>query len=276
MNPRYNLRREFSRDASAFSPSPWKCTRAVWRGSPLFLTSRRASYNYSRLLRHCAATKHPLFSNGAGKAFVSQLLSLSSITGEQWVVRSSTTSNPLTDWCGVVPGLREPAITGVVDILLQTMAGEPLLVGEVKSRVVPRNSANLQLVAELRMRQRRTPKSGIVGLLVDPSRMYLYLPQLKGDKYGQNYSVKSKNVANFGTVLRLLSTAFAHIRVYSGKTALPPAHQMNVVAEIDGVKKKMANLEALLKQLLEVVLDPPSSKVVYTTDPDSNQMLGIL
>ena len=51
---------------------------------------------------------------------------------------------------------------------------------------------------------------------------------------------------------------------------------MNVVAEIDGVKKKMANLEALLKQVLEVVLDPPSSKVVYTTDPDSNQMLGIL
>ena len=121
------------------------------------------------LLRHCAATKHPLFSNGAGKAFVSQLLSLSSITGEQWVVRSSTTSNPLTDWCRVVPGLREPAITGVVDILLQTMAGEPLLVGEVKSRVVPRNSANLQLVAELRMLQRRTPKRGIVGLLVDPS-----------------------------------------------------------------------------------------------------------
>ena len=63
---------------------------------------------------------------------------------------------------------------------------------------------------------------------------------------------------------------------HQGKTASPPAHQMNVVAEIDGVKKKMANLEALLKQVLEVVLDPPSSKVVYTTDPDSNQMLGIL
>ena len=86
------------------------------------------------LLRHCAATKHPLLSNGAGKHFVSELLSLSSVVGEQWVVRSST-SNQGTDWCGVVPGANEPNITGVVDVFLQTVVGQTLLVAEVKSRV---------------------------------------------------------------------------------------------------------------------------------------------
>ena len=72
------------------------------------------------------------------------------------------------------------------------MVGQTLLVAEVKSRVVPRNTPNLQLLAELRMLQLRDPKTGIVGLLVNPQRAYLYLPERKGRKFGQVYTVKSR------------------------------------------------------------------------------------
>ena len=37
------------------------------------------------------------------------VMSLSSIIGEWWVVGASTTSNPRTDWCGVVPRARTEA-----------------------------------------------------------------------------------------------------------------------------------------------------------------------
>ena len=68
------------------------------------------------LLCQCAATDHPLFSKGAGKKFVVQLLSLSSAIGELWVVRANTTTNPLTDCCGIVPCGRDPKLTGVADL----------------------------------------------------------------------------------------------------------------------------------------------------------------
>ena len=127
------------------------------------------------LLRHCAAADHNPFSNGAGKQFLTELLCLSSVIGEHWVVRSSTTSNPTTDWCGVVPQGTEPQLTGVVDIMLKTVEGETLLVGEVKYRPVRNGVANLQLLAELRMLQQRNRTRGIIGLL--------YLPQAEGARF---------------------------------------------------------------------------------------------
>ena len=75
------------------------------------------------LLHHSVA-----FSNGDGKRLVTELLCLSSVIGEHWVVWSSTTSNPTTDWCGVVPRGTEPQLTGVVDIILKMVEGETLLV----------------------------------------------------------------------------------------------------------------------------------------------------
>ena len=37
------------------------------------------------------------------------VMSLSSVIGERWAVGESTTSNPRTDWCGVVPRARTEA-----------------------------------------------------------------------------------------------------------------------------------------------------------------------
>ena len=64
------------------------------------------------------------FSNGAGKAFLSKLLSL--IPAEPWV-RISTTNRPQTDWCGV----DGPRLFGVVDAAI-VKNGHWLVVGEVK------------------------------------------------------------------------------------------------------------------------------------------------
>ena len=177
------------------------------------------------LLRHCAAADHNPFSNGAGKQFVTELLCLSSVMGEHWIVRSSTTTNPTTDWCGVVPRGTEPKITGVVDIILKTVEGETLLLAEVKSRPHQNNLPNLQLLAELRMVQRRSPTKGIIGLLVDPWRIHLYLPQAKGARFGREYSVKSRRIGSFALLISAINATFGYIRTYSGKASAPPASQ---------------------------------------------------
>ena len=87
-----------------------------------------------RLLQYCANTNSELFGyNGAGKTFLSELLSLLPLGGVTGYCKVSTTTNPKYDWCGVVPSQGEPNVCGVADVILETMEGLPLVVGEIKS-----------------------------------------------------------------------------------------------------------------------------------------------
>ena len=89
------------------------------------------------------------FSNGSGKSFVYELLKLADLFVPTWVPTMSTTADPWSDWYGlpVCAGDRH-RITGVADVMLQTLQGETLLVAEVKSDAG--GSGEFQLLAELR------------------------------------------------------------------------------------------------------------------------------
>ena len=75
-----------------------------------------------------------LFTNGAGKSFMANLLLLPRGRGSQYHVRVSTTNNPHKDWCGLVCD----ELTGMADLLVCSGA-QKLVVGEVKG---PKDNAD--------------------------------------------------------------------------------------------------------------------------------------
>ena len=214
-----------------------------------------------------ATVQQLTFLNGAGKQFLTELLCLSSVIGEHWVVRSSTTSNPTTDWCGVVPRGTEPQLTGVVDIMLKTVEGETLLVGEVKSRPVRNGVANLQLLAELRMLQQRNPTRGIIGLLVplSPAGRRSTVPPIVLGEVTENRELR---LVDFGDQhdFRIPRTASA-----------PPASQhqnVDVAAEVAALverqlTEKFAPVEELLARVVELLVRTEETKPsVYVVPPE--------
>ena len=106
-------------------------------------------------------TEHCIFSNGAGKAFVAELLKLSATVGETWLPKLSTTTDP------------RHGVTGVADVILETIQGETLLVAEVKGEVrTSKVVGEFQLLAELRTIQHCSPKRPVFGLLVNPVKSH--------------------------------------------------------------------------------------------------------
>ena len=67
-----------------------------------------------------------LFSNGAGKTLFYELLTMR--PHPHFRVSIATTSDPRYDWCGV----NGDKLSGVVDVLVRSISGDALLVGEVR------------------------------------------------------------------------------------------------------------------------------------------------
>ena len=171
------------------------------------------------LMRHCHRTHVSLFSNGAGKLFATYLLNLSFEVGETWAVRPSTTHDSRRDWCRVGPRTsisrrtqrpRDPNIGGVPDILLQTLGGVNLLVGEIKGDL-RKDEAECQLLAAVRLLQNKQ-ELPILGLLVNPLNIFVYIPSLE-ERSVFEYSRMAFDVRYFGDVLRALMS-------YSGTSAI--------------------------------------------------------
>ena len=95
-----------------------------------------------------------IFRNGAGKLLFYELLTL---TPRQCRVPISTTTNPITDWCGVGEG----DITGVVDIMATSLPPRkkfgPRVVGEVKGKGTL-SSGIWQTIAAMQVLQQRCGK----------------------------------------------------------------------------------------------------------------------
>ena len=121
------------------------------------------------MMMHCKMSGRSLFSNGSGKSFVCELLKLADLFVPTWVPTMSTTADPRSDWCGLP--IRAGDLTGVADVILQTLQGEILLIAEVKSDAG--GSGEFQLLAELRTLQER---NCVLGLLVNHVWMRLFIP----------------------------------------------------------------------------------------------------
>ena len=124
------------------------------------------------LMWNCKMSGTELTSNGAGKQFVYLMLSLSIDVGECWFVKTSTTNDPRTE----VPVSKvEPMVTGVVDAEVVSHGGRCFLVAEVKSTIAI-EAAECQLMAEMEMIQLHQSGESVLGLLVNPARILLYMP----------------------------------------------------------------------------------------------------
>ena len=160
----------------------------VWAYNRLFTIRKKLDHSLNvppplapllALMEHCKRNGQGLLTNGAGKQFVCHLLNLCFILPEKWLAKTSTTSNPKSDWCGLNTQKAGPQVCGIPDVLLEDMDGLRLLVAEVKSGVSVRNAsgshpAECQLIAELQLlwTQQHYPA---LGLLVDPVQITLYV-----------------------------------------------------------------------------------------------------
>jgi hypothetical protein len=95
-----------------------------------------------------------IFGNGAGKSFMTYLLTL--LPTIKGYVRTSTTQTPQTDWCGVCT----PQLRGVVDVAV--VNDVCLLVGEIKSGQV---SPFTQILAGMQAIWRKNMAPGHMVLL---------------------------------------------------------------------------------------------------------------
>ena len=151
------------------------------------------------LLRFVKARGDKLFSNGAGKHFLSGLLAFSAYF-EFGCTIHSTTNDPRSDWCGIkgVGG-----VSGVADVVLQNIGGERLVVGEVKLTPEGRGEGipgESQLLAELKTVQQRQSRQSIVGLLLNPTALHVYLPR-STRKGNFRFELVKKDVRSFDEVL---------------------------------------------------------------------------
>ena len=148
------------------------------------------------LLQFVKARGDKLFSNGAGKHFLSGLLAFSAHY-EFGCTIHSTTNDPRSDWCGIkgVGG-----VSGVADVILQNIGGEHLVVGEVKLTPEGRGEGipgESQLLAELKTVQQQQSRQSIVGLLLNPTAPYVYHSR----KGNFRFELVKKDVRSFNEVL---------------------------------------------------------------------------
>ena len=129
--------------------------------------------------------------------------------------------------------------------LLTALTGQILLVGEVKSNVQGKR-VNLQLLAEVRILQQRQQRKAILGLLVDPKCITLYLAEETRGRFGTKYLLKRVPVTTFTSVMAMIVAVMGYIVLFSGKVVLPP-----VVKEKAVVKEREDEMEGRLERMLE-------------------------
>ena len=110
------------------------------------------------------------------------------------------TNDPRSDWCGIkgVGG-----VSGVADVVLQNIGGEHLVVGEVKLTPEGRGEGipgESQFLAELKTVQQRQSHQSIVGLLLNPTALHVYLPR-STRKGNFRFEFVKKDVRSFYKVL---------------------------------------------------------------------------
>jgi hypothetical protein len=228
------------------------------------------------LLRYCDETGHSMFTNGAGKQLVAGFLNFCLFFGEPWFTKTSTTNVTRSDWCGVVPRAGEPKMTGVVDALLEMRGGTKLLCAEVKLGL-QRVPAECQLLAGLRMFQGRQPNKPILGLLLNPVEVVLYVPQ--GKRGGVcTYHTITRSVRNFKAVVELFDTAFGFIHHFHS-AKLPVVQQGNEMAVLERLTRLEENSAAMSQQLrgLAGQMVTIVQKVTYLAvrdEPEGDQRRG--
>ena len=117
-------------------------------GEPVAWSEQEVPYVLLPLFYHMAGIRQNTscvhFCNGAGKVFLLQLFNLI-CPKHKWHVRISTTRDSRFDWCRFTADRKAP-ISGVVDAILVTATGEPLVIAELKpegggiTRYLPRYS----------------------------------------------------------------------------------------------------------------------------------------
>ena len=162
------------------------------------------------LMWNCKMSGTELTSNGAGKQFVYLMLSLSIDVGECWFVKTSTTNDPRTDWCGVPVSRVEPTVMGVVDAEVVSHGGRCFLVAEVKSTIAI-EAAECQLMAEMEMIQLHQSGESVLGLLVPTSNRL-------------QFTCITRNLNSLGEVLWLMDVAFGCIREWDRNPRLLQHH----------------------------------------------------
>ena len=193
------------------------------------------------LLRFVKSCRYKLFSNGAGKHFLSALLGISVHFefGKDWCAIHSTTNDPRSDWCGIKAG-GGAGVSGVADVVLQNMSSDRLVVGEVK--LTPEGGRESipgenQLIAELKAVQAR---QSIVGLLMNPTTIYIYLPR-STRKGTFKFELVKKDVRDFDEVLAALDIVFGFL-VEVGTPSRPST------PEGGEIRQEIASLRLIVRQ----------------------------
>ena len=191
------------------------------------------------LLCFVKSCKYKLFSNGAGKHFLSALLGNFEF-GKDWCAIHSTTNDPRSDWCGIKAG---GGVSGVADVVLQNMSSDRLVVGEVK--LTPEGGRESipgenQLIAELKAVQQRQARQSIVGLLMNPTTIYIYLPR-STRKGTFKFELVKKDVRDFDEVLAALDIVFGFL-VEVGTPSRPST------PEGGEIRQEIASLRLMVRQ----------------------------
>ena len=170
-----------------------------------------------RLLRHCKAKpQRRLFSNGAGKDFLASLFRLCHCFefSKDWFIHFSTTGDSRTDWCRITPQRGQPNVSGVADVMIERDDGVKLVVGEVNlASSAGRKEGGpgeFQLLAELRMLQLSQPRQKVVGVLVNPSMMCIYMPN-SARKSDFKYNYVTRDIRDLESVLDGLGIIFGYL-----------------------------------------------------------------
>ena len=117
--------------------------------------------------------------------------------------------------------------------------------------VLPALSAECQLLAELRMHQLHQPSQPILGLLVDPTNMSLYLPVARSSF---QYRAVTRPVRDVEKTMDTLDIIFAYMRQFEAEIPLSPHDvQGSTLRLITGrVSATEACLDQVSAQLEEV------------------------
>ena len=117
--------------------------------------------------------------------------------------------------------------------------------------VLPALSAECQLLAELRMHQLNQPSQPILGLLVDPTNMSLYLPVARRSF---QYRAVTRSVRDFEKAMDMLDIIFAYMRQFEAEIPLSPHDvQGSTLRLITGrISATEARLDQVSAQLEEV------------------------
>ena len=204
--------------------------------------SLRHIFHLLRFVKSCR------FSNGAGKHFLSALLGISVHFefGKDWCAIHSTTNDPRSDWCGIKAG-GGAGVSGVADVVLQNMSSDRLVVGEVK--LTPEGGRESipgenQLIAELKAVQQRQARQSIVGLLMNPTTIYIYLPR-STRKGTFKFELVKKDVRDFDEVLGLALAALDIVFGFLVEVGTPSRPSTPEGGEI---RQEIASLRLMVRQ----------------------------